>query len=365
MQRIWDIKYDLLHLPRGLFSDATLMVFTLAHSCFMFPYDRRLLRCHPYWVQSKSPITDGEIHTKSNRHLFWKCCECDCVFHAITYNLTVSSCRCSEHSKALRTRTRPRYDGYIPAHITQPIRTGLLQSVDGQALLDLVASLLQGDNPYSVARSYIDEVSRVSDARLLDGGFWWDDGCQRKAGIRYCNRPIRQKRMAPYDKKDSGQGPVHGVDPHWLSSDRQHNEVVVYDAEAVSIWDDVIAKCRGTPNAIFHHWVSDVVPVLGIPWPPMKGVLTEQQQVRVAYLLLWVLWGALFLCGHFRVHQLTLEKPYGCLCKNNLLWPHKNTRPQVAQTDDESSAAVDSDPRIENGKVRRIRRVQIVASDSG
>ena len=75
------------------------------------------------------------------------------------------------------------------------------------------------------------------------------------------------------------------------------NEVVVYDAEAVPIWNDVIAKCRDIPNAIFHKWVSDVVPVLSIPWPPVRGALTDQQKVRTAYLLLWVIYGPLCLCG--------------------------------------------------------------------
>ena len=135
----------------------------------MFPYDCRLLRCHPCWGQLRSPVTDGDIHITNHRKLVWKCCECDCVFNAATYNVIRSSCRCAEHSNSLRTRMRPRYTGPITSNVSQPIRAGLLQHVDNEALFNLVVSLVQGDNRNTDAQSYINEIAQFPTSRLLDG----------------------------------------------------------------------------------------------------------------------------------------------------------------------------------------------------
>jgi hypothetical protein len=120
---------------------------------FMFPYDRRLLRCHPFWCQLRSPVATGDIHITSHKELYWMCCECDCVFNAAVCNRTRSSCRCDAHTRIVKGCNRPRYIGTIPIQVMQPIRgpiplsvrrpirAGLLLNVDHSQLCDVVASL--------------------------------------------------------------------------------------------------------------------------------------------------------------------------------------------------------------------------------
>ena len=169
----------------------------------MFPHDAGLLRCHPYWGQLRSPVSDGHIHTNSHRKLSWVCCECSIVFFGAPRNITRGTCRCTDHSKPFRKCDRPRYLGSIPMLLTDVIRVGLLQSVDNKALVNTVASMIQHDE--DCARDLIYEVSQYTKHQLLDGGFWWEDSSQRKNGIRYKSKSHCQKRPRAAERQTGNQ----------------------------------------------------------------------------------------------------------------------------------------------------------------
>jgi hypothetical protein len=172
----------------------------------MFPYDRKRLRCHPSWTQLRSPIAI-DIHITSHKKLSWLCSECDNIFIAEPKDVIVSTCCCKRHSACFK-RDRMRYSGSIPNHITNVIRTGLLQCVDKHALQKLVVFLIDKENTELIAESCIEEVARFSKKKLLDNGFWWEDGNKRKNGSRYQQLPHakRQQKMSSnassYKKKE-------------------------------------------------------------------------------------------------------------------------------------------------------------------
>jgi hypothetical protein len=254
----------------------------------MFPYRANLLRCHPLWGQLRSPITDGDITISSHRKLFWLCCDCDYVFYLGVHHLTVTSCRCSEHSKVFRTKRRPRYTGSIPAHLTQPIRTGLLQSIDNNSLLQLIASLIQGDNRDTVAHCYIQEVAQFSKTHLLDGGFWWEDGCQRKSGIRYKHKNKKRSRLHAEDAEvtasnHTNSNAVKGIagEPISILDGKKTvmgHTATVENAGRQSTWDKVVLLTKNDPTVLWQIWDMHVAPILGFP-----GGITTFDEWKTTY----------------------------------------------------------------------------------
>ena len=232
----------------------------------MFPYDGRLLRCHPCWVQMRSPVTDGDMHITNHRKLYWKCCECDCVFNAATHNLIRSSCRCAKHSIFLRTRMRPRYTGSISSPVSRPIRAGLLQQVDNQALFKLVVSLVQMD---TAAQSYIDQIAQFHTAQLLDGGFWWEDTNQRQDGRRHKPPPRRRKLIAG----DSTHSTTQASDIK--ESDHKILQAAICQDPVEHMWDDVLQAIHEDPRAFWGLWSSVIAPRLG---PDVPQTLKENDK---------------------------------------------------------------------------------------
>ena len=248
----------------------------------MFPYDRRLLRCHPFWGQLRSPISDGDIHTTSNKQCFWLCCECDHVFKAALNNVTRSSCRCAMHSNALKACNRMRYTGNIPVMLTRPIRTGLLQRVDNDDLVKLIASFINCDNRDAVAQGYIHEVGQFPKQQLLDGGFWWEDNYYRKNGTRYKPESNKRSRKASgvdntsscsinhvYDKEVSSTNNCEqGEDQsHHLGPVEEAGQPTVWRNPADHLWDDVVHAIRDDLRAFWGLWDTDIAPRLdrGLP----------------------------------------------------------------------------------------------------
>ena len=216
------------------------------------------------------------------------CCECDCVFKAATHNLISSTCRCVEHSRVLRARNRPRYTGTIPLQISQPIRTGLLQCIDNDDLVEAIAFLIIGDNQHAIAEQYIKELSQFPRERLLDGGFWWEDHYHRKNGIRYT--PITKdtkRRRKNSDAEKVNNTTVAHMGQHTLddSSDNSINvtggeqvahpvpqpaveimgQLTIWDNPATHIWDNVVHLTKDDPKMIWQIWDMHIAPVLGFP----------------------------------------------------------------------------------------------------
>jgi hypothetical protein len=181
----------------------------------MFPYDSRLLRCHPCWIQLRSPITNADIHISSHKKLSWVCCECSHVFDKAPKDVTVSTCRCKAHWKPLKKINRMRYSGNIPKQITNAIRAGLLQRVTTDSLLQLVISLVGGDNKSgTVANVYVDEISKYPKEQLLDGGFWWEDTYQHKDGSRYKQLPSAKRQRKQTRSHDFAEMPLFSEEIH-------------------------------------------------------------------------------------------------------------------------------------------------------
>ena len=133
--------------------------------------------------------------------------------------------------------------------VSHAIRTGLLQSIATDALVNLVVSLIGAKGETALAEYYIAEVSQCTRQQLLDSGYWWEDTCYRKDGNRY--KHTRHPQTHPADPDDS--------DPHTLRRKRKkppddplHNPaaVLLMDIEEMTgateerdtdahFWDDI------------------------------------------------------------------------------------------------------------------------------
>jgi hypothetical protein len=248
----------------------------------MIPYNHKLLRCHPLWGQLRTPISDGDIHVTSHRKLNWMCCECNNVFAAVTNGLVFTSCRCRIHSKEIRTRKRPRHSGRIPLYLTRPIRAGLLQCVERDVLVDVMASLIGGDNRKAEAHMYIDEVSQCTRKELLDGGFWWDDTAQRKNGDRYKHLSAQKQQRVSQDTSIAPLTvPIGGDSRHpdtatkEALNDNQNEKPSIEDEVRLMAsdnptdhkWDDVLQAINDDLRAFWGLWNTVVLPRLDPNFP--------------------------------------------------------------------------------------------------
>ena len=107
----------------------------------------------------------------------------------------------------MKHRKRARYTGNVPKPLLRPIRAGILQAIDTDALIILIATLepIVSDSAgaadpaasaAAAARAHV--VSIVADnytrVQLLDSVFWGDDTTTRKDGRRYVHPPRPAKR---------------------------------------------------------------------------------------------------------------------------------------------------------------------------
>jgi hypothetical protein len=211
-------RHKIFHNITDLLKDQVIFIH-IAFLSDMFPYNARLLRCHPYWSQLRSPVSDRDIHIRSHRRLHWMCCECDAIFESCVMNLTRTSCRCKYHSGILQTCKRPRYAGSVPMQLTRPIRAGLLESINSNDLVNLIVSFIENDNQHdahTLACTYISEMATHTRHQLLDGGFWWDDTSQRKNGTRYRHSipPSRKRPSSCHTTDASSTLPIGGDSRH-------------------------------------------------------------------------------------------------------------------------------------------------------
>ena len=181
------------------------------------------------------------------------CCECEYVFSSATHRLTRTSCRCPTHAKSLQTWRRPRYTGDIAIHLTRPIRTGLLQSVDRGALVSFVMSIIKGADRETVAQSCVDELSHFTRSQLLDNGFWWEDSRQRKNGVRYRHKSNNKKRPRQFGHLTDEISSVTRSHTRALPSS---HECPRPDNAVDHMWDDVL---RATDPLDHNSQASEVL----------------------------------------------------------------------------------------------------------
>jgi hypothetical protein len=166
-----------------------------------FPYDARLLRCHPvgHLYRGNTEAFHGLLCSNWRIKCEWKCSECDNEYNAsnncdfflkktqliLVFNQCHQTCKCSIHVRSLIGRSRNRYIGpFIPLEISRPIRAGILYGVDFVDLQSLVESLLIPSYPIPVrdsiqerevrARIYIAVLSGFTHPELADNCFWGD-----------------------------------------------------------------------------------------------------------------------------------------------------------------------------------------------
>ena len=160
--------------------------------------------------------------------------------------------------------------------LTRPIRTGLLQRVDNDDLVKLIASFINCDNRDAVAQGYIHEVGQFPKQQLLDGGFWWEDNYYRKNGTRYKPVPNKHKRDRPHSDANNIDGANVSLD-ETINEGKQTVTEVVCDSEtgqsttrqdpADHMWDDVLHAIRDDLRALWGLWDTDIAPRLdsGLP----------------------------------------------------------------------------------------------------
>ena len=136
-----------------------------------------------------------------------------------------STGRCKEHASKSKGRKRRHYEGNVPKSLLRPIRAGLLQSVDIDPFVTLIATLepipsqcIAAMDPVTAAlataRGHVESIiaGNYTHVQLLDSVFWGDDTVTRKDGRRYVHPPRPKKRPAPDGDEASGPAPVEPLD---------------------------------------------------------------------------------------------------------------------------------------------------------
>ena len=151
-----------------------------------------------------------------------------------------------------------------PVCITSVIRAGLLQSVGGDEFVNLVASLIHGDNKNVLAHIYIEEVSQHSEQELVDGGFWWDDSQKRKdgsrkSGHRYAPPVCKRKHDLSMDEAERVHQPAADVN--------EARQLPLCEDPVEHIWDDVVHAIRDDLRVFWGLWATHIGPRLdpGVP----------------------------------------------------------------------------------------------------
>lgn len=109
-------------------------------------------------------------------------------------NLIYHTNQCKNHKK--RSKYKPKYTGHIDKVITQPIRAGILMSVDQDKLIDLISSLLpitKESEHRETVKKYIEEISQYDAIHLANNSFWGHDSSSRVTKERY-QHPKKNKK---------------------------------------------------------------------------------------------------------------------------------------------------------------------------
>lgn len=119
--------------------------------------------------------------------------------------MKISSGKCKFHARVNRYHKRPLYGGNVPHSIRRVIRAGLLQKIDKDSLIALVATLEPDtkNNPddstlssTEMAQMHVESImeGNYTEIQLLDSTFWGDNSGIRKNGRKYI-RPKNTKKQ--------------------------------------------------------------------------------------------------------------------------------------------------------------------------
>ena len=169
----------------------------------MIPYLHGRLRCDPMWTQVVNKDDGiGNLTATSNKIVEFQCSECNATFDKRIDHFYTSSGRCQYHRQCIN-KNRPRYDGVVPLHLLRLIRAGLLQEINREVLIQLVAEFdyrhgqtnLINEPNIQMASRYMDDIEKGHYGRveLLDSAFWWDDSHKRKNNQRYVPPPKKPR----------------------------------------------------------------------------------------------------------------------------------------------------------------------------
>ena len=212
-----------------------------------FPYDVRLLRCHPLWVSVDRTTTTNidQLFCLSKRRVRVFCAVCRSPFDGRLSNLINQTTRCTIHNKELRTAFRPRYSGNLPPVLTSAVRGACLRGIanDDQQLLDLVSFLASQHNCSLQSREIINEVSRYTTVQLKDNTFW---------------AAQRQKRF----KNSAGESIPKRARNERLSS---AGPVILRYPTGWAFWAPVLRQIRPDPLRLYEIWAAYIQPLLQLP----------------------------------------------------------------------------------------------------
>lgn len=123
--------------------------------------------------------------------------------------MRVSTGKCATHANKFKNNTH--YSGNVPIQLLRPIRAGLLQTLDIDQMIALIATLepipsqciaANAADPVAIAlataRGYVESIvaGNYTRVQLLDSVFWGDDTVTRKDGHTYVHPPRKRPRVA-------------------------------------------------------------------------------------------------------------------------------------------------------------------------
>lgn len=236
-----------------------------------FPYDARLVRCHPIAaaVTNAGPETDNLRVGSSRDRITILCAQCRGTISGTIFNVVHQTGHCTDCRRARwGTAPPPRYTGAVPAALTLPIRAGLLLGVDRAALLDLVVRLMPSDDAekerWERAVAYVAELEGYDPGLLANNCFWGADSLTRSGGTRYKRpRTPRADASAPLgrlvspesDDDNAGGGQVPPSPPESDGGGLATAEALLPLIEALPLGGilRIIRRSDGT----YHHHQSE------------------------------------------------------------------------------------------------------------
>lgn len=288
----------------------------------MLPYNRMLVRCDPLFsMLNVDEAQEPCLSIGSHRLTSWRCSVCDSKFQATVKNMYVSRGRCPEHSRQMKGPHRAKYGGDVPRALLRPIRAGILQSIDTDVLIALIATLeplpskaTGADDPaaaLTMARLHVESIVTGNHTRvqLLDSVFWGDVQSNRADGHVY----VRSQHPKKDTKGDDtiphlstpaiAIGCIVDVERNTVVSGENaalvpHPDYVLVDPPQLCEWnilatyetthapDDLSALDRECSRylqqiryKLFAHWTDYALSFLQVPVPIGNRVLCREHAV--------------------------------------------------------------------------------------
>lgn len=210
------------------------------------PYDGCKLRCNPMWHQLKDTHED-HLHTSINSRsqLLWKCSECDSIYLMSPHLMKRCTGRCHEHSKKLKKKNRPRYQGHVSQKASTFIRAALLSDFSKE---DMLKCMLTEGIVHTEAEGCdcVNEISKFGRIDLLDNGFWWQDSMSRKSGDRYKRKSAGVLQELPR-KRSTGKTHVDNTE-----------RTVCYWLPDYAHWAPVVRIVKHDQTLLLHMWLGHI-----------------------------------------------------------------------------------------------------------